>query len=395
MGWSESPRKTGNALVCAIMAKPELSSSARPNQPAGPAALPAIPVIDLGRAATPALLEAEPARARALLAAGRRYLPGGVARLADRISAQWLLASGSPYLGEIEAMAAHLGAPGVLFLNASYEWACTSAVERASGAPGQRLVRTLDWPLPGLGRHLVAARHTGPAGPWVNLTWPGFAGAIQGLAPGRFAAAINQAPMRRHGLGLIPDWALNRWRVWRRPALPPSHLLRRVFETCADYAAARRLLCETPIAMPTIFALCGPGAGEACVIEREETSSAILDGPVAAANHWQKIARRDRARGEDSDGRLALMTRRLGDPLDVPLGDPGGGLRAEPRADGAFAWLTPPILNPMTRVALVAEPASGALAVRGYEAEGPVTDSLHLGPGLDPGPGPGPGAGRA
>ena len=370
-------------------------TSPGPSSPISP--LPRIPLLDLGAGGAPALLKAETERAHALLAAGRGRLPAALAHLADRISADWLARSGSPYLAETRAMAAHLGRPGVLFLNASYEWACTSGVgpgpsdamagemadetagetagDGRAGIAGNRLIRVLDWPVPGLGRHLVAARHEGPAGAWINLTWPGFAGAIQGLAPGRFAAAINQAPMRRRGRPIAPDvdlgrpldWALNRWRVWRRPALPPAHLLRRVFETCAGYARARRLLCETPIAMPTIFALCGPGPGETCVIERTETEAKVLAGPVAAANHWQglprSIARSDRPRGEDSLGRAAQMS---------------AALPAIPGAETDFAWLKPPILNPTTRVAMAAEPAAGHLAARGYEAEGQATQTLRL-----------------
>jgi len=57
---------------------------------------------------------------------------------------------------------------------------------------------------------------------------------------------------------LMPlDWAISRGRVWQRGGLPPAHLLRRVFETCADYAAAKTMLCDTPLALPTIFLLAG------------------------------------------------------------------------------------------------------------------------------------------
>ena len=43
-----------------------------------------------------------------------------------------------------------------------------------------------------------------------------------------------------------------------------------------------------------------------------------------------------------------------------------------------LAWLTPPILNPTTRLALVAEPAAGRLAAVGIEAEAPATGLLRL-----------------
>ena len=335
------------------------------------ASLPPIPVHDLGPAGAPALLAVEPERALALLAAGRGRVPASVARLGDRISGRWLARSGTPYMAEVEAMAAALGRPGVLFLNASYEWACTTGVGPSPSGPGNRLLRALDWPLPGLGLHLVAARHQGPAGSWINFTWPGFAGAIQGLAQGRFAAAINQAPMRRQVPVRALDWALGRSRVWRRPALPPAHLLRLAFETCPGYAGARKLLSEAPIALPAIFTLCGPNPGETCVIERTETAARVREGQTAAANHWSgpdgvaAAAQGDRPRGADSHGRETQMRGYLE--------------RAQETGAEGFAWLKPPILNPTTRLAMVAEPAGGALTLRGYEATGPVTRTLRLG----------------
>ena len=44
----------------------------------------------------------------------------------------------------------------------------------------------------------------GPAGEFFNITWPGFVGALTAMAPWRFAAAINQAPL------------------WRRTRAPPG-----------------------------------------------------------------------------------------------------------------------------------------------------------------------------
>jgi hypothetical protein len=36
-----------------------------------------------------------------------------------------------------------------------------------------------------------------------------------------------------------------------------------------------------------------------------------------------------------------------------------------------LAWLRPPVLNPTTRLAFYAEPASGRLVAQGFEADGP------------------------
>jgi hypothetical protein len=40
----------------------------------------------------------------------------------------------------------------------------------------------------------------GPAGEYYSVTWPGYVGTLTALAPDRFAAAINQAPLRRRTL---------------------------------------------------------------------------------------------------------------------------------------------------------------------------------------------------
>ena len=225
---------------------------------------------------------------------------------------------------------------------------------------GSRLLRVLDWSLAGLGAQVVAARRTGPAGPWTDLTWPGFSGVIQALAPGRFAAAFNQAPMETRGSGLVLDWLRNRNELWRRPALPPAHLLRRVFDHAADYATARSWLTETPIALPAIFILCGTGPDEGCVIERLQDSAELIDGPAAAANHWQRVARAGRARGAESARRRDQLAAR------------------QSTAGADLAWLAPPVLNRTTRLAMTAEPASGRLCARGYEADGPATAQLSL-----------------
>ena len=218
----------------------------------------------------------------------------------------------------------------------------------------------LDWPIDGLGRHLVAARHETPAGLWIDLTWPGFAGTVHGLAPGRFAAALHQAPMTRPVGVQALDWAINRWRLWRRPAIPPAHLLRRVFETCAGFAEARRMLSETPVALPAIFLLSGPRPEDGCVIERTEDRAAVIESPAAAANHWQATPLSGHARGEDSVARARLLT------------------ACQASAGDDLAWLVPPVLNETTRAVLLAEAAMGRLAVRGYEADGPATRTLRL-----------------
>ncbi|MGF1608492.1 MAG: hypothetical protein ACFCUQ_03795, partial [Kiloniellales bacterium] len=259
---------------------------------------------------------------------------------------------------------------GAHFLNLNYEWACTSAVtagakaRQAGAGPAAppRLLRVLDWSLEGLGAAVVAARFAAPAGPWINLTWPGFVGCIQATAPGRFAACFNQAPMREHLRFLPVGWAAGRLRVWRSQGLPPAHLLRQVFESCRDYAAARAALTETPIALPAIFILAGARAGEGCIIERLEHAAFVHEGPEVVANAWLTAGLGGRSRRDDNAERRTQLSTAL----------------AKGQAGADFAWLRPPALNQTTRLALVAEPAAGRLAALGIEAGQPATQILHM-----------------
>ena len=99
------------------------------------------------------------ARARALRDECVNWLPRvavGLLPAMDCVTRRWLLRSRSPYAAEVHAIAAELGFPGIWFLNGCYQWGCTALACEQGGAPW--LVRTLDWPFPGLGRHLEVAR---------------------------------------------------------------------------------------------------------------------------------------------------------------------------------------------------------------------------------------------
>ena len=109
-----------------------------------------------------------------------------------------------------------------------------------------------------------------------------------------------------------------------------------------------------PVAAPVIFTLAGTAPEECITIERTETLAAMTDLP-AAANHFTGMAApgRWRPRGYDSAGRLAAI-RAAATPPEISA-------------------VTPPILNPLTRLAVRAS-ADGHLAVAGYNAAGPVTE---------------------
>ena len=331
-----------------------------PEKGPGPGRLPAIPVIEVGAGGPVAVFEAERARAKDLLASGKRCYGHALVRFGDALSRRWLIRTRNPYLEEIAAVAAHPETAGVYFLNLSLEWSCTAGVGADPEAPGSRMLRTLDWPLEGLGRNLVVVRQEGPAGPYLNVTWPGFVGVTTAVAPGRFAAAFNQAPMRRLGLSFTLDVLFNRLGVWRSRALPPAHLMRQVFDQCRTYAEAKARLAETPLCLPALFTLSGVEGHEGCVIERLERRAVLHQAPACITNHWLSPDLKGADRGTNSRERHACMT------------------RLYRTVAGGFDWLVPPILNDLTRLAVVANAADGRLMVQGFEADGPATEILEL-----------------
>src|SRR5882757_4860075 len=252
---------------------------------------PFIPVID-GRSGPSAPAGQRREQALAVLAACLGWLPLGglLARLAVPLVRRWMRRSGSPYVDEIDATAQALGRPGIWLLHGAYLFGCTALADDTPRGP--RLRRTLDWPFPGLGRLVEIVRQRGEAGEFLNVTWPGFAGVLTAVAPGRFAAAINQAPMRRRtaaGWLLWLDYALNALAAFftsGRP--PPEHVLRRAFETCATFDDACRLLARTPVARPVLFLVAGCTAGERMLIERDGDQARVYRDGTVVANAWRE-----------------------------------------------------------------------------------------------------------
>ncbi len=319
-----------------------------------------IPLIDLGESSPTALVDSHRDTAESLIAAGRRMLPGPLLPIMDRLSRRWAVRSGNPHHDEIAGLSAQLST-GIWFMNLCFEWGCTTGVAPDPKGGGMRMLRTLDWPFHGIGRHVVLARQTGPAGDFYNITWPGFVGVITAFAPGRFALAINQAPLVRRGyLPLPADWLANRIKVFQSRHLPPAHLARRVMETCRSYDEAKDMLETTPIALPAFFSVSGTAAGEGCVIERTETRAWVHDSPTSVANHWLSPGLRGKPRGVESERRHRLMSGLCRNPV------PG------------FEWLVEPVLNADTRLSVVANAGDGSLLVQGWEKDGAVTEVFDL-----------------
>ena len=211
--------------------------------------LQAIPLVDVRDGGPPRHARQSAKQARALRDACLDFFPRAARPLLpalDWLSRRSLQRSRSPYVAEIAQIATALDFSGVWLLNASYQWGCTARADEQDGVPW--LMRTLDWPFRGLGRHTELARMRGKSGDFVSVTWPGYVGVLTAMAPGRFAAALNQAPMwrrTRHRWLRPYDYAVNALRASAvADRMPPDQLLRRAFETCGDFAAARRLLEE-------------------------------------------------------------------------------------------------------------------------------------------------------
>lgn len=321
-----------------------------------------VKLIEMSDSAASGHVRHREAEALAVLDACLGWLPlgGWLARLADPIVCAWMKRAGTPYAAEIDFVALTLKRPGIWLLHGAYLFGCTALADDT--AQGPRLRRTLDWPFPGLGHLVEVRRQRGPAGEFLNVTWPGFVGVLTAVAPARFAVSINQAPMRRRWrtpLLLWLDYALNALDGLRSSGrLPPEHLLRHVFETAASFDEARHRLETAPVARPVLFLLVGTKPGERIVIEREETKARTHRDDTVFANDWRERHPKWRPRGCGE-----------GEPFENNIRRRTALAAWTGRDADEFAWVTSPVLNGCTRLSVEMCPATGQLTVAGWEAD--------------------------
>ncbi|HMO50114.1 MAG TPA: hypothetical protein PKE26_05275 [Kiritimatiellia bacterium] len=179
--------------------------------------------------------------------------------------------------------------------------ACTAGARIYPGI-GMVHVRSMDWPLGGLGRHSLLLHHVNnPAGDFYSIGWPGCSGVLSGFKPGRFSATINQAFM------------------YAAPNLqwPPAHLLRWVFEHCHTFTKALETLRNTPVCVPAFILLAS--STRAVVVEMGPDGNTVVamkpGRPLVIANDY--LSRRKKAEAKrlgiefDSDDRRDMLGRRM------------------------------------------------------------------------------------
>ncbi len=293
----------------------------------------------------------------------------------DYLSHLWLKKTNNPYLKEIEETARTIGKRGIYTMNMSYEWGCTSGAYDV-GLDKVALARVMDWPFPLLGDNLAVMHQLGVAGDFYNASWPGYNGVVQAMAPGRFAAAINQAPVRRTFAGGLRNWLHNRGLIKAQPGvLPPPHALRKVFETAASYQQAKDMLMTAPLTAPAIFTLTGTKEGEGCVIERTADKAYVRemdDGRVTVANDFESALKQS---GDNWKCRRGDSHLRSGYAKAIP---------AEQIADTTgFPWFTNApaeceLRSYFSRIVMTADAGKGTLQIMGTAGEKPVTQIFKL-----------------
>jgi hypothetical protein len=283
---------------------------------------------------------AEQDRAEELAEAGHLVYSRELLALGDVFAKRWLKKTNMPFSADVFAVGKALGMSGIASLNLSFEFGCTTGAGSIDGKQVMR--RTLDWPLTEMAPHVVAAKLEGTRGPYLTLTYPGFVGALQGVVPGEYSVAVNQAPLTKvTGVKAI-DWLLSVQRTLSSGFTPPAFLLRQVLESCATYDEAVAMLTDTPICIPAIYTIAGAEDGQNLVIERVQ-EKAWQHSESFAANHWENGEAPGKKRTPDSRRRRSEMLHTF-------------------TATDTLAWLKEPILDPTTVLAFEADVKEGVLS---------------------------------
>lgn len=157
---------------------------------------------------------------------------------------------------------------GMKLVNGPPAFACTAFAVRTSAGPIH--ARNLDWFTEGglLATSTVLVDfHGAPAGDFTLVTWPGFIGALSGVARGRFAITLNFVSSGEAF----------------QPGAPLVFALREVFEESIDFESARDTLLRAPLLSDALLMLTGVNPDERIVIERTPSRSGIREPSAGAA----------------------------------------------------------------------------------------------------------------
>ncbi len=95
-----------------------------------------------------------------------------------------------------------------------------------------------------------------------TVGWPGYTGALSGMAPGRFSISLNAVLSEEMG----------------QPSMPIASRLRHILETAESYQSAVDELQKVPLGCSALLLVAGTQPGEMCVIERTPSRN-YLRGP--------------------------------------------------------------------------------------------------------------------
>jgi hypothetical protein len=251
---------------------------------------------------------------------------------------------GGLYRGEIRAWANALGVSvgTATVLNCAYELShlripkplgCTAGVGWIEGL-GLMHLRTLDWPLPGMGAATRLFRFRRGEREFIAVGVPGQVSVLSGMRPGAYSITINWAPP-----GAMPSFEFG-----------PAFLVRHTLESCDSYAKAVQMLRRTPLSTSVFFTVCGTEPRQACVIERTQRAAAVRELTATAltqANHHvaARFARNNRVLREVEGEGFHEDSNQRAETLCRALTDAGPALSLEA---SLAALNTPPVCNQYT-----------------------------------------------
>ncbi len=156
-------------------------------------------------------------------------------------------------------------------------WGCTAFVVDDDNGPLH--ARNLDWWTENgaLSTSTLTTRFVGgDRSEFVTVGWPGFVGALSGMATGRFSVSLN-AVASEDGVEV---------------AVPVVSLVRQVLERAVDFDDAVAVLSSTTIASDCLLTVAGTKRGEGVVIERTPRHAVrrMEHGIVVATNDYRALS---------------------------------------------------------------------------------------------------------